>query len=340
MTTKMRILECVPNFSEGRDDQVIRKIVDSIDSIKHVKVLHVDMGYAANRTVISFAGEPQAVIDAAFKAVQVASELIDMSKHTGVHPRLGATDVLPLIPISDISMDETVQLSYKLADRIGAELDIPVYCYEKSALKVGREKLEAIRKGEYEGLPLKLMDPLWEPDFGHQAMNYKSGATILGARNFLVAYNITLDSISVEVAKAIAATVRESGRTYVDDNGIKVTEPGLLPSVKAIGWYIDEYNKVQVSMNITDLEQTAVHTAYETVKKVAATYNTTILGSELIGLIPLKSLLAAGDYYVRRKFNLNDLTDTELIRLAIRKLGLEHLKPFNPEERIIEYLLG
>ena len=339
MNLNTPILECVPNFSEGRDEHVIRKIVASIQNIKTVKVLHVDMGFAANRTVVTFAGEANAVIDAAYEAVKTAAENIDMTRHSGVHPRIGATDVLPLVPISGIGIDETVKWSYLLADRIGNELNIPIYCYEKSALKPEREKLEWIRKGEYEGLVSKMLDPQWEPDFGPSSFNSKAGATILGARTFLIAYNITLNSQSVEIAKAIAADIRESGKIITDANGNKIKVPGLFTHLKAIGWYINEYQKAQVSMNITDFEKTPISEVFETVKKIASSYNITISGSELIGLLPLKAIMAAADFYVRQYSNLKSLSEEQCIQLAVDKLGFNDIKPFIPAERIIEYLL-
>jgi glutamate formiminotransferase/formiminotetrahydrofolate cyclodeaminase len=334
------ILECIPNFSEGRNELVIQKIVSSIEKISNVKVLHVDMGHAANRTVVTFAGEANAVVSAAFEAVKTAAQCIDMSKHAGVHPRIGATDVLPLVPISGISMAETVVLSHKLAEKIGVELEIPVYCYENSAFIPERKKLENIRKGEYEGLPVKLNDPYWKPDFGPLKMNVNSGATVLGARNFLIAYNVTLDSQSVELAKLIAAEIRESGKIITDASGNKIHKPGLLPAVKAIGWFIDEYRKVQVSMNITDMSKTSVHEAFEMVKKVALFHNVAVCGSELIGLIPLQALLDAGNFYVKRKSDSKILSKNELIGIAIAEMGLDHIKPFNQHKRIIEYLLS
>jgi len=333
-----KILECVPNFSEGRDLTIILKIKKSIESTKGVKLLHVDSGYATNRTVISFAGEPGAVIEAAYQAVKCASENIDMRKQKGVHPRIGATDVIPLVPISGISMVEIVKLSHELAMRIGEELNIPVFCYEKSALKPERIRLENIRQGEYEGLPQKLIDPNWKPDFGPAKFNAKSGATNVGARNFLVALNINLNTKSVEIAKKIASEVRESGKKNFDEKADVKRIPGILPTVKAIGWYIENYGLAQVSMNLTDINKVPMHIAFETVKNLASNYRVKVTGSELIGLVPLNVLLEAGKFYSQQN-NESKLTQLQLINSAIDKMGLSELKPFIPNERIIEYLL-
>jgi glutamate formiminotransferase/formiminotetrahydrofolate cyclodeaminase len=297
-------------------------------------VLHVDSGYAANRTVVTFAGEPEAVIEAAFEAVQIASMLIDMQMHKGIHPRLGAVDVLPLVPVSGISMDEVVELSKRLADRIGHELQIPVYCYEYSAQNDYRRRLESIRLGEYEGLEEKMKNPLWQPNFGPLDFNPHSGATIIGARNFLVAYNVNLATQSVDIAKKIAAEVRESGYQVVE-HGLKKSIPGLLKSVKAIGWHIADFNRVQVSMNLTNIEETPVHKAFETVRDVAYKYETFPTGSELIGLIPLKALTEAGAFYSQHRM----INEKEQIQKAIECLGLSELTSFLPKERILEYKL-
>lgn len=332
-----QILECVPNFSEGRDKSIIEKIAGSIRKCSNVKVLHIDAGYSANRTVITFVGNPNDVIDAAFDAVQTATELIDMSTHKGIHPRIGAVDVLPLIPVSGITMEETVKLSRKLAKRIGEELYIPVYCYEKSAINPNRKKLETIRKGEYEGLAVKILNPSWEPDYGPNSFNIKSGAIILGARSFLIAYNINLSSGSKELANEIAAEIRESGKIVSGEKGIKNRIPGLFKSVKAIGWYIEEYKKAQVSLNLTDINIVPVHVVFEAVKEIAAKKGIEVTGSEIIGLIPLKVLIEAGRFYtLHPKAN---YSEKELINIAVEKLGLSELNPFVPEERIIEYLI-
>lgn len=329
-----RILECVPNFSEGRDPQKMNQILNSIQSVPGVKVLHTDVGYDANRTVVTFAGKPELVIEAAYRAVAKASEIIDMSTHQGVHPRIGATDILPLVPVSGITMEETVELSYQLAKRIGENLQIPIYCYEYSAKQPYRKKLESIRKGEYEGLKYKLTDPLWTPDFGPIHFNIRSGATTLGARKFLVAFNVNLDTQSLEIAKKIAGMVRESGFTQILD-GIKTHQPGLLKTVKAIGWRMEQYKKVQVSMNITDIDQTPLHEAFHAVQTIAQKLNTRVTGSELIGLIPLKAMLDAGAFFL----NQNTTDPKTLINEAIKKMGLDELSPFDYTERILEYKL-
>jgi glutamate formiminotransferase / formiminotetrahydrofolate cyclodeaminase len=331
-----RILECVPNFSEGRDTKVIKKLKESIASVPGVKLLHVDTGHSANRSVMTFAGEPEKVVEAAFRAAKCASENIDMTKHKGVHPRIGAVDVIPMVPITGITMDETIKLSYALAEQIVAELGIPVYCYEKSALKPDRKKLENIRKGEYEGLLNKMTDAKWKPDFGPVEFNAKSGATVVGARNILIAYNVNLNSKSVDIASKIAAQVRESGGYVADKNGTMKRMPGLLSHVKAIGWYIEEIGKAQVSMNLTDIDFTPLHKAFETVKDLAKKENIEVAGSELIGLIPLKALTNAGKYYSGNK----DLNENLLVGIAVEQLGLGEIMPFFPEERIIEYAMN
>jgi len=333
--SKSRILECVPNFSEGRDILIINEIIKNIEIVKDVKILHTDIGFDANRTVITFAGEPDAVIKAAFNGVQVASKRIDMSLHKGTHPRIGSTDVLPLVPIRNISIEEVVKMSYKLANRIGEELQIPVYCYEKSAKLPERVRLENIRKGEYEGLPLIIANPQWRPDYGPATFNSKSGATVLGARHILIAFNVNIDTNSVEIASKIASRVRESGRLETDGTGNKKRIPGLLKGIKAIGWYIEEYKKAQVSMNITDIQQTSLHKSFETVKKVAEEFGVKVTGSELVGLAPLIAFIEAGKFYDKGKSN---FSEKDLINITIEKLGLDELKPFDPDKRILEYL--
>lgn len=336
-----RILECIPNFSDGKNKKVIDEIAATIAASKDVKVLNIDMGLATNRSVITFAGNPDNVINAAFDAVKKASELIDMRTHKGVHPRIGATDVLPLVPVKGITMEETVLMSRKLAKRIGEELQIPVYCYEKSAFSLERIKLESIRKGEYEGLSKKILEPIWRPDFGPVKFNEKSGATVIGARDFLLAYNINLDTQSVETAKLIAEEIRESGKfTKSSQSNIKNKVPGLLKSVKAIGWYIEEYKRTQVSMNLTNLSQTPMHIAFETVKEVAAKYNVNVTGSELIGMLPEKVLIDAGRYFSEKEYQSELYTTEQLIKLAITTLGLSEIKPFTINERVIEYALN
>jgi glutamate formiminotransferase / formiminotetrahydrofolate cyclodeaminase len=346
-----KIVECVPNFSEGRDMIVIKQITDVIESVDGVKLLDVDPGKDTNRTVVTFVGSPEAVSEAAFRSVKKASEIINMSKHRGAHPRMGATDVCPFIPVSGITMDETVILARKVAGRIGNELGIPVYCYENAATRPERRNLATCRSGEYEGLKKKLSDPDWKPDFGPSEFNERSGATAVGARDFLVAFNVNLNTTSVRRANAIAYDVREKGRparegdpvtgkTVRDENGEKVMIPGSLKSVKAIGWYIEEYGIAQISMNLTNIAVTPVHIAFDEVCHKADSRGVRVTGSELVGLIPLKSLLDAGRYYLAKQHRSSGVSDDELIRIAIRSLGLNDIHPFKPEEKIIEFVIG
>jgi glutamate formiminotransferase / formiminotetrahydrofolate cyclodeaminase len=333
------VLECVPNFSEGRDAAKIQAIAAEIEKVEGVKLLHVDVGYDANRTVMTFAGAPDAVCEAAFKAVSKASEVIDMRRHQGVHPRFGATDVLPLVPVSGISMAETVTLARALGKRIGEELGIHVYCYEYAAFDTKRQNLAACRAGEYEGLPVKIADPQWKPDFGPLVWNTQSGAVAVGARNFLLAYNINLDTSDVTIAKAIAAEIRESGKwiTSSSDHNTKKNIPGTLKAVKAIGWYIPNYGKAQVSANLTDIDQTPVHVVFEEVKKWAALFGVHVTGSEIIGLTPLRVMLEAGKFYAAPATE--TLSSSQLILLAIQRLGLDELAPFDYSQRILELAL-
>jgi glutamate formiminotransferase/formiminotetrahydrofolate cyclodeaminase len=345
-----QIIECVPNFSEGRDAQVLEKIADAVRSVEGVKLLDMDPGKATNRTVFTFVGEPSAVIEGAFQAIKTAAECIDMRKHTGEHPRMGATDVCPLIPISGISMEETVEWSKKLAKRVGEELDIPVYLYEFSASTPSRRNLADIRSGEYEGLNEKMTKPEWKPDFGPDSFNPKSGATVIGARNFLVAYNVNLNTTSTRRANAIAFDVREKGRvkregnpltgkTITDEHGQPVFEPGMLKSVKAIGWFIEEYGIAQISMNLTDITICKVHEAFEAVKQKAEERGIRVTGSELVGLIPKQALLDAGRFYLNMQERSAGISEREIIKIAVKSLGLDELKPFDPEKKIIEYLM-
>ncbi len=334
---KKQIIECIPNFSEGKNANTLTAIATAIKHISGVKLLHIDRGEAANRTVFTFAGEPQKVIEAAFQAIKVAGELIDMRTQKGEHPRIGATDVCPLVPIANITMEEVKEYAIQLGERIAGELDIPIYLYEHSAKTPNRKNLATIRSGEYEGLAKKMESPDWRPDFG-QFFNAKTGATVLGARDFLIAYNVNLDTTSVDIATQIARTVRESGQLIKKANGEKVRKHGQCKSLKAIGWYIEEYGKTQVSMNLTNFKITGIHQAYEACKIAAKKYGAKITGSELIGLIPLEAILAAGHYYAKQK-GVTNLTEKEFIQLAVDELGLAELKPFNFEERIIEYLL-
>ena len=346
-----QIVECVPNFSEGRDMGIIKQITDVIESVDGVKLLDVDPGKDTNRTVVTFVGSPEAVSEAAFRSVKKASEVIDMSKHHGAHPRMGATDVCPFIPVSGITMEETVILAHKVAERIGDELGIPVYCYENAATKPERRNLASCRSGEYEGLRKKLSDPDWKPDFGPSEFNERSGATAVGARDFLVAFNVNLNTTSTRRANAIAYDVREKGRparegnpvtgkVVRDENGEKVIIPGSLKSVKAIGWYIEEYGIAQISMNLTNIAVTPVHIAFDEVCRKAEARGVRVTGSELVGLMPLKSLLDAGRYYLAKQQRSSGISDDELIRIAVRSMGLNDIHQFKPEEKIIEFVIG
>ncbi len=346
-----KIIECVPNFSEGQDLSVIKQITDVIESVKGIKLLDVDPGKDTNRTVVTFVGDPDSVAEAAFLAVKRASEIIDMSKHHGAHPRMGATDVCPFIPVSGITMEETVLVAHKVAARIGNELGIPVYCYENAANKPDRRNLASCRAGEYEGLKKKLSDPDWNPDFGPAVFNEKSGATAVGARDFLVAFNVNLNTTSTRRANAIAYDVREKGRPMregdpvtgkiaKDDKGEKIMIPGSLKSVKAIGWYIEEYGIAQISMNLTNISVTPVHIAFDEVVRKADDRGLRVTGSELVGLIPLKSLLDAGRYYLAKQHRSSGVSDDELIKIAIRSLGLNDIYQFIPEEKIIEFVMN
>lgn len=334
-----QILECVPNFSEGHDMGLIKQITDEIESVEGVKLLDVDPGRDTNRTVITFVGEPEAVAEAAFLAVKKASEVIDMSKHKGEHPRMGATDVCPFIPVSGITMEETVLIARKVAQRIGNELGIPVFCYENAAFKEERRNLAACRAGEYEGLEKKLSAPEWKPDFGPAVFNKKSGATAVGARDFLVAFNVNLNTTSTRRANAIAFDVREKGRDIIKENGEKINIPGTLKSVKAIGWYIEEYGIAQISMNLTNISVTPVHIAFDEVCRKAEARGIRVTGSELVGLIPLKSLLDAGKYFLGKQQRSSGVPDEELIKVAVKSMGLSELHHFRPEEKIIEYVM-
>ena len=345
-----RTIECVPNFSEGRDMGIIKQITDVIEAVDGVKLLDVDPGKDTNRTVVTFVGGPEEIIEAAYHAVRKASELIDMSKHHGEHPRMGATDVCPLVPVSGITMEETVGFARKLAERIGNELQIPVYCYENAAFVEKRRNLADCRSGEYEGLKDKLTDPEWKPDFGPARFNVRSGATAVGARDFLVAFNVNLNTTSTRRANAIAYDVREKGRPMRegdhvtgeiirDENGNQVIIPGLLKCVKAIGWFIREYGIAQISMNLTNISVTPVHIAFDEVCRKADARGVRVTGSELVGLIPLKALLDAGRYFLEKQQRSTGVSDEELIKIAVRSMGLNDIHPFKPEEKIIEYIM-
>jgi len=348
-----RIIECVPNFSEGNNMEIINRIVDEINSVEGVKVIDVDPGKATNRTVITFVGSPDEVCEAAFRAVRKASELIDMSKHKGEHPRFGATDVLPLIPVKGITMEETVEYARKLGKRIGEELGIPIYFYEFAATEEKRRNLANCRAGEYEGLPQKIADPAWKPDFGATAFNEvvrRSGAIALSARNFLIAYNVNLNTTSTRWANSIAYDIREKGRVkregntltgkiVNDEQGNKVYTPGLLKGVKGIGWYIEEYGIAQLSFNITDITVASMHQVFELACERAALRGIRVTGSELVGVIPLKAMLDAGKYFLRKQKRSIGISDEEILKIAVKSLGLDELAPFDPKKKIIEYLM-
>ena len=343
-----QLIECVPNFSEGRDMNIIRQITDEIEKIEGVRLLDVDPGKATNRTVVTFVGSPEAVIDAAYMAIKKAGELIDMTKHKGEHPRMGATDVCPLIPIANISMEETVAFAKKLAQRVGTELSIPTYLYEAAAASPDRVNLATIRAGEYEGLAAKIVKPEWAPDFGVAAFNPRSGATVIGARDFLVAYNINLNTTSVRRANSVAFDIRENGRiktdpetgkNMLDANGEAIRIPGACKSVKAIGWYIEEYGIAQISMNLTNINQTPLHTAFDECCKSAISRGLRVTGSELVGLVPKSVLIDAGKHFLASQQRSIGVSEAELIHIAVRTLGLDELAPFDPKKKVIEYLL-
>ncbi len=345
-----RLIECVPNFSEGRDMGKIKQITEEIESVEGVMLLDVDPGRDTNRTVVTFVGEPEAVCEAAFRAVRKAAQVIDMSKHSGAHPRMGATDVCPLVPVAGVTMEETAEYARSLARRIGEELSLPVYCYESAAFDENRRNLANVRAGEYEGLKKKLEDPVWKPDFGPARFDAGAGSVIVGARDFLVAFNVNLNTTSVRRANAIAFDVRERGRekregnpitgkVVKDADGNPVMIPGTLKAVKAIGWYIPEYGFAQISMNLTNIGVTPVHAAFDEVCRKAGERGVRVTGSELVGLIPLKAMLDAGRYFLHRQERSAGVSDEELISTAVRSMGLSELKPFNPEEKIIEYIL-
>ena len=345
-----QLIECVPNFSEGRDEKIIKQITDAIESVEGIKLLNVDPGKATNRTVVTFVGEPEQVIEAAFQGAKMAAQLIDMSKHKGEHPRFGATDVCPLVPIANISMEETVVYVRRLAKRMGEELGISVYCYEFAAANEERRSLANCRAGEYEGLKEKLQQPEWKPDFGPDILNERSGATAVGARNFLIAYNVNLNTTSVRRANSVAFDVREAGRVVRegdpvtgkivnDENGEPLRIPGTLKKVRAIGWFIQEYGIAQISMNLTDITVTSMHQAFDEVSERARERGMRVTGSELIGLVPLQAMLDAGKYFLRKQQRSVGIPDEEIIKIAIKSLGLDELAPFDPKKRIIEYLI-
>lgn len=346
-----QLIECVPNFSEGRDLSIIKQITDAIESVEGIKLLNVDPGKATNRTVVTFIGEPNSVVKAAFEAIKLAGELIDMRKHKGEHPRMGATDVCPFIPISGISMEETSKYAIQLAEKVGKELQLPCYLYEESQCVQERKNLSVIRAGEYEGFAEKILKPEWKPDFGPSVFDEKRGATVIGARDFLVAFNVNLNTTSTRRANSVAFDVREAGRVLregnpitgkiiTDENGKPKNIPGSLKYVKAIGWFIEEYGIAQISMNLTNIRATPVHVAFDEVCVKATERGLRVTGSELVGLIPLSAMLEAGKYFLKKQKRSSGVSEKELIKIAIKSMGLNELSEFNPEERIIEYVLN
>lgn len=349
-----QLIECVPNISEGRDAEKIQEIAQVVETVVGVKLLDIDPGAATNRTVITFVGEPEPVIEAAFLLIKKASELIDMSQHSGEHPRFGATDVCPLVPIANISLDQTAKYAHKLGDRVGKELGIPGYFYENAAKHEKRKNLSNCREGEYEGLASKLVDPDWTPDFGPAQFNdsvAKTGALAIASRDFLIAYNVNLNSTSTRRANAIAFDIRERGRVkregnpiigkkVLDENGEPVLIPGKLKAVKGIGWFIEEYGIAQISYNLTNVSITPMHIAFDETCKAADRRGLRVTGSELVGLVPLKAMLEAADYYLVKQNRSLGIAESEKIKIAIKSLGLDDLKPFDPKEKIIEYMLA
>lgn len=353
MAKTRQIIECVPNFSEGRDMAVVKQITDEIEACDGVRLLDVDPGEATNRTVVTFVGEPEAVVEAAFRAVKKAGEVIDMRRHHGEHPRIGATDVLPLVPVSGITLEECAQLARKLAERIAAETGIPCYCYETAALKPERRNLAVCRAGEYEAIPEKLADPAKAPDFGARPYDEsiaRTGCTVVGARDFLIAVNFNLNTTSTRRANAIAFDVREKGRPERignpitgeirrDENGKPVMRPGTLKGTKAIGWYIKEYGIAQVSMNITDINATPLHAAFDEVCRCAEARGVRVTGTEIVGLVPERALIDAGKYFLRKQHRSTGIPKSDILNIAIKSMGLSDLRPFEPKEKVIEYLL-
>lgn len=345
-----KLISCVPNFSEGRDDSVITAITAEIETVEGVKLLDVDPGHATNRTVVTFVGEPEAVIEVAVRAISVGTDLIDMAGHSGEHPRFGATDVCPLVPVAGVTMEETVEYARRLAQRLGDELGLTIYCYENAATSPERRNLAVVREGEYEGLAAKLEDPSWQPDFGPATFNPKSGATAVGARDFLVAYNVNLNTTSKRRANSVAFDVRERGRPkrtgdpivgdlVYDENGEKVYIPGSLKAVKGIGWFIEEYGICQISMNLTNISITPIYVAFDEVARKADARGIRATGSELVGLIPLTAMLEAGRHYLRKQRRSTGVSDAELIKIAVKSMGLDELGPFDPKQKIIEYAI-
>lgn len=353
MVQEKQIIECVPNFSEGRNKEVIKQITDEVECVKGVKLLDVDPGEATNRTVVTFVGEPQVVVEAAFRCVKKAAQLIDMRQHHGAHPRMGATDVCPLIPVAGITLEECARLARQLAERIAAELNVPCYCYEAAAATPERKNLAVCRKGEYEGLPERMTNPADAPDYGARPWDEqlaRTGCTAVGARDFLIATNFNLNTTSTRRANAIAFDVREKGRPQreggspvgkpmKDAAGKTIMIPGTLKSTKAIGWFIDEYGIAQVSMNITDINVTPLHVAFDEVCRCAQNRGIRVTGTEIVGLIPKRTLIEAGRYFLKKQNRSTGIPEEDILKIAIKSMGLDDLKPFNPREKVIEYLL-
>ncbi|HEV2095539.1 MAG TPA: glutamate formimidoyltransferase [Chthoniobacterales bacterium] len=346
-----KLIECVPNFSEGRDLNIIRQITTAIEAVEGVSLLDVDPGVSTNRTVVTFVGGPEAVVEAAFQGIRKAAEVIDMRKHKGAHPRMGATDVCPFVPVSNVSWEEAIACATQLGKRVADELKIPVYLYEKAARDSSRSNLAVIRSGEYEGFFEKIKVPAWKPDFGPAILHEKAGATVIGAREFLVAYNVNLNTKATRRATSVAFDVRENGRNktvdgtpsgkpVLDETGEPVRIPGMLKHVKAIGWYVEEYGVAQVSMNLTNIEETPLHAAFDACLEAASKRGLRVTGSEIVGMVPKKCLLDAGKYFLRKQRCSEGASEEELIRMAIRSMGLSELKPFDPQEKIIEFKIA
>jgi glutamate formiminotransferase/formiminotetrahydrofolate cyclodeaminase len=343
-----KLIECVPNFSEGRDLEVIRQITDAIESVDGVSLLDVDPGASTNRTVVTFVGSPDAAVEAAFRGIKKAAELIDMRKHKGAHPRMGATDVCPFIPVSNISWEEAIACANKLGKRVGEELSIPVYLYERAAKNASRSNLSVVRAGEYEGFFEKIKGLAWKPDFGPSIFNEKSGATVIGARDFLIAYNVNLNTKAMRRANSVAFDVRENGRVKTEDgtpfgkpvldaSGEPVRIPGMLKHVKAIGWYVEEYGIAQISMNLTNIEETPLHVAFDACVESASKRGLRVTGSEIVGMVPKKCLIEAGRYFFRKQKWSEGASEEALIDIAVRSMGLGELKPFDPNKKVIEF---
>ncbi|MFC1849734.1 glutamate formimidoyltransferase [candidate division CSSED10-310 bacterium] len=340
----MKLVECVPNFSEGRDSKIINSITSEIEQTEGATLLDVDPGQATNRTVVTFIGTPEGVEEAAFKAIKRAAELIDMQKHQGAHARMGATDVCPFVPVSGITIEECIQIARELAQRVATELGIPIYLYEDAATQPERQNLATIRQGEYEGLPEKLKDPAWQPDFGEPVFNARSGATVIGVREFLIAYNINLNTKITKIARSIGNTIREKGKfkrgpdkkLVRDEDGKKIRVPGLFQHCKATGWFIEEYGQAQVTMNLTNYKVTPPHLVLETVRDLAQDEGVVVTGSELVGLIPESAMLEAGRYYLQKQGASAGVPVEELIKVAVQSMSLDQLSPFDPQQKIIE----